>query len=637
MNQQQQAPYYIHYTPEFDDKYATDAPLGALYTKNSTIFRVWAPTASRVELVIFDHAYGYEKVRYEMILKDNYYEYQLTEDCHLLTYVYEITYREEDDTLHKEITMDPYSKAVTVNGQRSVVVDLSQTNPKGWNPKERMAPFEDLSKAVIYEASVRDLTMSPESGSSYPGKFLGLTEEGTRNTHGDSTGLDYLKELGITHVELLPFYDFASVDETTIDAYNWGYDPLNYNVPDGSFAVNPYDPIGRIKEAKQMIQALHKAGLRVIMDVVYNHVYEVESQSFHKTAPGYFFRHLQNGQLSNGTGVGNDTASERQMMRRYIVESVTYWAKEYQIDGFRFDLMGIHDVETMNQVRQALDEIDPSIIILGEGWILNTPIAPFNKANLENAQQMPRIAHFNDQLRSALKGNDFEKDSRGFVNGEWYKEVIVAEQLLGGSAKQFLSPLQLVQYVESHDNRTLYDKLKTADPNSTLGELKRRHLLATASILLAQGIPFIHSGQEFLRTKQGVRDSYNQPDIINQIDWHQRSEHKESVEFIKGLITLRNQEPLLRQTSYEIIQKTSKVLRAAYEFIIIELKNSQERLIIVLNAQANLLNASIPSGTYQVLVKGTKVSLDNPPLIEVKDRVPVEQDTVLVLKETFTK
>ena len=633
MNQLQQAPYYIHYTPEFDQQYATEVPLGALYTKEQTTFRVWAPTAAKVELVVFEDLYGYEKDRYEMELKDNYYEQIISGDCHLLTYVYEITYQEEDQSLTQEVTMDPYSKAVTVNGQRSVVVDLSKTNPAGWDEEGRMEPFEDVSKAVIYEGSIRDFTMSPESGSSYPGKFLGLTEKGTTNTVGDSTGLDYLKELGITHVELLPFYDFDSVDETTIDAYNWGYDPLNYNVPDGTFAVNPYDPVGRIKEAKQMIQSLHDAGLRVIMDVVYNHVYEVESQSFHKIAPGYFFRHLKNGTLSNGTGVGNDTASERAMMRRYIVESVVYWAKEYKIDGFRFDLMGIHDVETMNQVRKALDEIDPSIIILGEGWILNTPLAPFDKANLENASQMPRIAHFNDKLREALKGSDFEKDSRGFVNGEWYQEVVVAEQMLGGNSKQFLSPLQLIQYIESHDNQTLYDKLKSADPDSSESELKRRHLLATASILLSQGIPFIHAGQEFLRTKQGVRDSYNQPDIINQLDWQMRSVHKDSVEFVKGLIALRRQEPLLRQTSYETIQQTSEIIRAAYEFVTLKLENETERIVIVLNAQGNVLNASIPAGEYQVLVKGSKVTLDDPTTINVTDRVAVDPDAVLVLKE----
>lgn len=606
--------------------------LGALYSKELTEFKLWAPTASQVELLIYDGYYGV--VKESIVMKrtsdDKIFSHIIEGDQHGLTYRYRLTFF--DGTVNT--SNDPYAKAVTVNGQRSVVVDLSRTNPDNWG--ERMPALKDINKSIIYELHLRDFTIDAQSGVTHKGKFLGAIETNTTNPKGSPTGIDYLKELGVTHIEFLPLFDYQTVDETAENQldYNWGYDPQNYGAPEGSYSTNPYDPFVRIKEMKQMIQAFHDAGLRVIMDVVYNHVYEVDDHSFHLTVPGYFFRYNDSGQFTNGTGVGNDTASERYMMRKYIVDSVSYWAKEYHIDGFRFDLMGIHDTTTMNTVRKALDEIDPSILLFGEGWDLYTPLSKNKVANHNNAVFMPRIGQFNDGLREALKGNDFEATARGFINGAWHMEQQVAQNVLAGvDFGSYNDPQQVIQYVEAHDNFTLYDKLRAADPDIDETIIEKRHELATTIILLSQGIPFLHAGQEFLRTKQGVRDSYNKPDKINKIDWSRQDKYRESVELVKNLIQLRQEELLFHLSSYEEIKERVVVTRADYQIVQLTYKGDGYKLFVTFNAQDNMLNVPLEKGEYIKKVYNRRVYLDDENVTEEIDNILIDSYTVLVLKK----
>lgn len=610
-----------------------DGELGALYQKEATEFRLWSPTASQVELLIYDDWYG--GIHYSILMtydeKLQVFRTSMSGDQHGTTYAYRMTFL----TGQQIITNDPYAKAATVNGHRSVVVDLARTNPEGWG--ERYEPWQTPDKTVIYEAHVRDLTVSDSSNIIHKGKFIGLMEEGRINDFGSPAGLDYLVELGITHVELLPAFDYATVDETQQppSSYNWGYDPYNYNVPEGSYSSNPYDPFSRIIEFKELIQTFHRKGLRVIMDVVYNHVYEVENHSFHRTAPGYYFRYNDAGELTNGTGVGNDTASERAMMRKYIIDSVTYWAKEYQIDGFRFDLMGIHDTVTMNAVREALNEIDPTILLFGEGWNLYTPLSSsIFAANQNNAKFMPGIGQFNDGLREAVKGNDFEISAKGYVNGAWYMERQVVQNFMGGvDFGNYNDPLQLIQYIEAHDNFTLYDKLIASNPHEGHHTIEREHMLASTIIMLAQGVPFVHAGQEFMRTKNGVRDSYNKPDEINQIDWNRQEQYRQSVELMRNLIKLRHQEPLLRLSTYEEIRQTMNVVRQDYQIVHLTYDCPEYQLILIFNAQSNQLNVPVASGEYIVLLKDHQVYLDETNIIEVDSQVSMERTSALLMKK----
>ncbi|HRL00086.1 MAG TPA: type I pullulanase, partial [Trichococcus flocculiformis] len=369
---------------DFDNYFSYDGELGALYEKEGTLLRVWTPTAKSVEVWIYaDDSFKGPSTKIEMVQKPKgIFEAYLPGDQHGTIYVYKILFLNNRES----ISVDPYARATTVNGMKSVIADLNRTNPDGWG--ERLPAFGLPEEAIIYELHIRDFSISETSGIVNKGKFLGLTEKNTQNASGRKTGLDYLIDLGITHIQILPMFDYATVDEANLTEpqYNWGYDPLNYNVPEGSYSTDPFDPFNRIFELKQMIRTLHENGLRVIMDVVYNHVYDPKDQALERTVPGYFYRYNADGSLANGTGVGNDTASERHMMRKYIIDSVKYWAKEYHLDGFRFDLMGIHDSVTMNAIREALDKIDPSIIIIGEGWEMSTPLPEDLKASQRNAQ-----------------------------------------------------------------------------------------------------------------------------------------------------------------------------------------------------------------------------------------------------------
>lgn len=620
--------------PAFDELFAYDGVLGVQYSPQASLFRLWSPVAVSVDLVLYDGLYSNRKRHLPMQeVANGTFEIEVTDDLDNTAYMYAVHY--PDGSFIE--TVDPYATAVTLNGERSVVVNLASTNPENWT--NRMTAFSAPTDAIIYEAHIRDFTFSEQIKATNRAKFLGVIEEGLKTTNGKTAGFDYLKELGITHLQLLPMYDFQTVDEKyQFASYNWGYDPQNYNVPEGSYATDPSDPKTRIREMKQMVQGLHDAGIRVIMDVVYNHVYEPIGHPFENVAPGYYFRQNPDGSPSNGTGVGNDTASERLMMRRYIVDSVRYWAEEYHIDGFRFDLMGIHDVETMLEIRAALDEIDPSIIMIGEGWNLDTNLPADQKANAKNAHQMPRIAHFNDALRTAIKGRDMDGGhDTGIVTGKSFMEQWVAINQQGGAyypqdVATYQEPDQVVQYIEAHDNFTLYDKLKLNMPSDDETTRAKRHLLAQSMAFLAQGIPFIHAGQEFFRTKQGVENSYKSPDAINFFDWELKDKNQFAVDYMKGLIALRRSEPLFRmQTADQIIRHMS-ILKADYYQVVWQLEDEDHSYYVLFNANGNAVSFDIELGDYELLVKNQTVNLDHPEQLKNSSSIVVDGFSTTILR-----
>ena len=619
---------------DFDNYFSYDGELGALYEKEGTLLRVWTPTAKSVEVWIYaDDSFKGPSTKIEMVQKPKgIFEAYLPGDQHGTIYVYKILFLNNRES----ISVDPYARATTVNGMKSVIADLNRTNPDGWG--ERLPAFGLPEEAIIYELHIRDFSISETSGIVNKGKFLGLTEKNTQNASGRKTGLDYLIDLGITHIQILPMFDYATVDEANLTEpqYNWGYDPLNYNVPEGSYSTDPFDPFNRIFELKQMIRTLHDNGLRVIMDVVYNHVYDPKDQALERTVPGYFYRYNADGSLANGTGVGNDTASERHMMRKYIIDSVKYWAKEYHLDGFRFDLMGIHDSVTMNAIREALDKIDPSIIIIGEGWEMSTPLPEDLKASQRNAQAMPRIAHFNDSIRIALKGSDFgdEKD-RGFISGKNYLEDLLLRNIKGAmhlsSHSSYVDPEQVIQYVEAHDNLTLYDKLLRSNPDDSEEVRIKRHTLATSIVLLSQGVPFIHGGQEFLRTKAGVANSYQSPDEINQFEWERVTTFQESVAYVKGLIALRKSEYLFRLHTHEEIDAHFTTLSENFNIIAFSLTNSEKKYIVIFNGNRSDVIFRIQKGKYAILVEDNQVFLESMPEAVLMEKILVKVHTTSVL------
>ncbi|EEL34035.1 Pullulanase, type I [Bacillus cereus Rock3-28] len=598
---------------EFDKLfYYSGNDLGNIYSPQHTKFRVWAPTASEAKLVTYKK--WNDKIGTEINMQQGEkgtWKAEIKGNQKGLFYTYKVKIGDNWTE-----AVDPYVRAASVNGDKGVVIDLNETNPKKWKANKK-PEFKKPEDAIIYELHVRDLSIQPESGIKQKGKYLGVTEKGTKGPEGVKTGLDHMKDLGVTHVQFLPIFDYASVNEETLNEpqYNWGYDPKNFNVPEGSYSTNPYEPTVRITELKQMIQVLHDNNLRVVMDVVYNHMYNAAESNFHKLVPGYYYRYNEDGTFANGTGVGNDTASERKMMRKFMVDSVTYWAKEYNLDGFRFDLMGIHDYETMNEIRKAVDQIDPSIIQHGEGWDLNTPLAAELKANQKNAEKMKGIAHFNDNIRDGLKGSVFEEKENGFVNGKQNMEDRIKKGITAGidydtNSSTYQDPEQVLTYVEAHDNHTLWDKLELTNPGDSAEVRKQMHKLSSSILLTSQGIPFLHAGQEFMRTKYGDHNSYKSPDSINQMDWLRRAAYNNEVDYMKGLIDLRKKYPAFRMTSTEQIKKHISFIDAPKNVIAYSIDgkgngNKNENFMVAHNANRESVDITLPSkGPWKVLVDG---------------------------------
>ncbi|MBJ7930654.1 MULTISPECIES: type I pullulanase [Bacillus cereus group] len=598
---------------EFDKLfYYSGNDLGNIYSPQHTKFRVWAPTASEAKLVTYKK--WNDKIGTEINMQQGEkgtWKAEIKGNQKGLFYTYKVKIGDKWTE-----AVDPYVRAASVNGDKGVVIDLNETNPKKWKVNKK-PEFKNPEDAIIYELHVRDLSIQPESGIKQKGKYLGVTEKGTKGPEGVKTGLDHMKDLGVTHVQFLPIFDYASVNEETLNEpqYNWGYDPKNFNVPEGSYSTNPYEPTARITELKQMIQVLHDNNLRVVMDVVYNHMYNAAESNFHKLVPGYYYRYNEDGTFANGTGVGNDTASEQKMMRKFMVDSVTYWAKEYNLDGFRFDLMGIHDYETMNEIRKAVNQIDPSIILHGEGWDLNTPLAAELKANQKNAKKMKGIAHFNDNIRDGLKGSVFEEKENGFVNGKENMEDRIKKGITAGidydtKSSTYQDPEQVLTYVEAHDNHTLWDKLELTNPGDSEEVRKQMHKLSSSILLTSQGIPFLHAGQEFMRTKYGDHNSYKSPDSINQMDWLRRAAYNNEVDYMKGLIDLRKKYPAFRMTSTEQIKKHISFIDAPKNVIAYSIDgkgngNKNENFMVAHNANRESVDITLPSkGPWKVLVDG---------------------------------
>lgn len=621
---------------EFDNLfYYGGNDLGNIYTPQYTKFRVWAPTASEAKLVTYKK--WSDKIGTEINMQKGEkgtWTAELKGNQKGLFYTYKVKIGDKWTE-----AVDPYARAASVNGDKGAVVDLEETNPKKWKANKK-PKFKNPEDAIIYELHVRDLSIQPESGIKQKGKYLGVTEKGTKGPEGVKTGLDHIKDLGVTHVQFLPIFDYASVNEETLNEpqYNWGYDPKNFNVPEGSYSTNPYEPIVRITELKQMVQTLHDNNLRVVMDVVYNHMYNAAESNFHKLIPGYYYRYNEDGTFANGTGVGNDTASERKMMRKFMIDSVTYWAKEYNLDGFRFDLMGIHDYETMNEIRKAVNQIDPSIILHGEGWDLNTPLAAELKANQKNAGKMKGIAHFNDNIRDGLKGSVFEEKENGFINGKENMEDRIKKGITAGidydkNSSTYQDSEQVLTYVEAHDNHTLWDKLELTNSDDSDEVRKQMHKLSSSILLTSQGIPFLHAGQEFMRTKYGDHNSYKSPDSINQMDWLRRATFNNEVDYMKGLIELRKKYSAFRMTSADQIKTHVSFIDAPKNTVTYTIEgNKHEYFTVAHNANREAVEITLPfKGPWKVLVDGKQAG--SKPLYVVHDnKIKVPALSSIVLK-----
>jgi pullulanase len=610
--------------------------LGLTYSPSYSQFKLWSPTSKKVTLQLYSAGEGGTPGEVLDMKKstDGVWELKVEKDLAGQFYTYQIT----ADSILPE-TQGIYARAVGVNGRRAAVIDLAKTNPEGWSQDTR-PPLARSNDVILYEMHVRDFTIGPESGCSTPGKYSGVAENGTRNSHGQATGVDHLRELGVTHVHLLPVFDHQSIDETRLaePQYNWGYDPKNFNVPEGSFSSDPYDPSKRIYEFKKMVMGLHANGLRVIMDVVYNHTGETENSAFNLEVPEYYYRHDANGKFSNATACGNETASERAMMRKYIIESCKYWITEYHIDGFRFDLMGVHDIPTMNLLTEELLKIEPTLFFYGEGWTAGaSPLPDSVRAIKANTSRLAHIAAFSDDLRDGIKGSVFEDLSKGFVNGAEGAEESVKFGIVGSTQHPQLNyqkvnyskapwasePTQCINYVSCHDNNTLFDKLViTGEGKVSEKNLVKMDMMANAIVLTSQGIPFFHAGEEMLRTKQGEHNSFNKPDSINQIDWRWKWKHAEVMQYYRDLITLRKSHPAFRMSSAEMIRANLKFMEPGQTGVIGYTINGKavgdawSEIIVIFNANQKIVSAEIPGGVWNVVSAGEKIEFKNPKAVK---------------------
>ena len=572
------------------------------YTPEKTTFTLFAPQqAKSVKVRLYKEGQGGKALKtIKMVYQNGRWRAEVKGDMKGRFYTFDMGRGECPGV---------FAKAVGVNGQRGAIITLGNTDPENWHNDQRPVT-KSPADLVVYELHHRDFSIArPEA--KHPGKFLALTEP---------WAIEHLKALGVNAIHILPSYDYGSVDETRLNQpqYNWGYDPVNYNVPEGSYSTDPYRPEVRIREFKQMVQALHKAGIRVILDVVYNHTYDIEHSNFQRTYPDYFYRKTKDGAYSNGSGCGNETASEQPMMRQFMLESVKYWIDEYHIDGFRFDLMGVHDIETMNHIRQMVDEIDPSIFIYGEGWSAGACALPNEQLGMKaNIPQMPGIAAFSDEIRDALRGPFSDDTKGGFLAGVKDCEESLKFGIAGcishpqvdmtqvnySQQPWAVEPTQMMSYVSCHDDMCLVDRLKTSIPGITTDELVRLDLLAQTAVFTSQGVPFLLSGEELMRDKKGVHNSFESPDSINHLDWQNLQHYPQVFEYYKNLIALRCHHPAFRLGSADLVRKHLEFLKAPRQMVAFRLKNYAGRddwrnIIVILNASKQQQTLRIPKGTY---------------------------------------
>jgi pullulanase len=629
----------------FNSRYTyTGDDLGNTYSPQQTRFRVWAPTATNVDLVTYSDETSplSQGVATHMSSDSNgTWIADIKGDLNGTIY----NYRVSVGGVERE-AVDPYVRATTINGIRGVVVDLAKTNPKTWTSSKPSFSGKSTD-AVIYELHIRDLSMDPSSNvpAAHQGKYLALADVKTVTSSGSPTGVNAVKDLGVTHVELLPVFDYASVDESA-PTFNWGYDPQNYNVPEGSYSTNPHNPQNRITELKTAVQALHDDKLRVMMDVVYNHVFDASDFSEEKIVPGYFFRTNADGTLANGSGVGNDVASERPMVRKFIVDSVKYWASQYHFDGFRFDLMGLLDVTTMQKIRKTLDAIDPSILMIGEGWDMGT-LAASDRANQKNIANLTGIAAFNDELRDGIKGSVFDSADQGYATGKVSQIGHVKVGIVGNidygkgiegkwTAKD---PTQSVNYVESHDNLTLFDKLTASVKGASSPQIVSLDRFSASIALLAQGVPFMQAGQEFLRSKNGDSNSYKSGDSINSLKWDLRSKNFTTVNYYKGLIALRLSHPVFRMSSASAVKKNLVFLKEpssviAYYLSGKALKDSWQSVVVAHNPNSTPVKIALPSkADWKVVVQGANSGTHVLQILKGAKSAMIQGQSTLVLEK----
>ena len=575
------------------------------YSPEKTVFTLFAPNdAKQVVVRIYDEGLGGKAKKSVKMKRIANEQWQTTVKGDLMGKFYTFDMGQGE-------CPGVFAKAVGVNGKRGAIINFSKTDPEGW-AQDQHPVTKSPADLVIYEMHHRDFSINRKDAK-YPGKFMALTEP---------WAISHLKELGVNAIHILPSYDYGSVDETRLsdNKYNWGYDPVNYNVPEGGYSTDPYAPEVRIREFKQMVKALHDAGIRVILDVVYNHTYDIEHSNFQRTYPDYFYRKTADGQYSNGSGCGNETASDKPMMRQFMLESVKYWINEYHIDGFRFDLMGVHDIETMNQIRAMVDAIDPTIYIYGEGWSAGSCAYPQEQLAMKaHIYRMPGIAAFSDEIRDALRGPFSDDTVTGWIGGKDETESIKfgiagaiqhpqIDMTKVNYAKEpwALEPTQMISYVSCHDDMCLVDRLKASIPGITEEELIRLDLLAQTAVFTSQGVPFMLSGEELLRNKKGVHNSFESPDSINQLDWTNKTKYPQVFAYYKNLIALRKHHPAFRLGNADLVRKHLEFIDAPKGVVAYRLKNYAGRddwrdIIVILNANKSDVEVAIPNGDYTIV------------------------------------
>jgi pullulanase len=618
----------------------TTKSLWLAYSKEATTFKIWSPTAATVKLNLYKTGNNSDVFETHTLKVDEHGVWSKTIQGDLNGIYY--TYQTYINNSWLTETPGIFAKAVGVNGNRAMVLDFDKTNPTNWK-NDQYVKLKSPNDAIIYELHIRDITIQKEANSSFSGKYLGLIEKETKSPQNVSTAIDHIKELGITHVHLLPTFDHYSIDEINLEKpqFNWGYDPQNYNVPEGSFSTNPFDAKVRITEFKMMVKAFHDANIGVILDVVYNHTGRKENSNFNLENPNYYYRFDKEGNFSDGTACGNETASERKMMRKFMIESVKYWATEYHLDGFRFDLMGIHDIKTMNLIADEVKKINANTLIYGEGWTANESALPEeNRALKKHTNQMPQIAVFSDDLRDGIKGSVFEDTDTGFVSGAKNTEESIKFGIVGSiqhsqieyknvnySNKSWANqPWQAINYVSCHDNHTLFDKLKVSQPNASFDDIKKMHKLAIAIVLTSQGTPFLHAGSEMMRTKNGEHNSYKAPDSINQINWNLKAQNEDVVRYFQNLIKLRKAHPAFRMPTAKEVQNKLEFIKSENGFISYQLKNNVNKdpwktILVIYNAQNKAVTYNLQH-TWNIAVLGEDFYFEPEKIISKNLKIP---------------